>query len=432
MGTLPQYGAKKCYKRVKTWEKLFQRCPVQGLIFHVFRNWYFPDFCFHGFDIFQCPPFILRSIKNGLLPLTRESKRLCCQRMSLGMLQTALIMSKKLILVSSFVFLGCGLALNTFANNSPVVGNATGEIASATKKFLATLDEAQRGKVVFDFKDDAQRKRWSNLPTTMVKRAGLRMGDLTNPQRDAAMAVLAAALSPQGYQKVQQIVEGDELLKKGGGQAMFGRDEYYISFLGQPSVTEPWMIQFGGHHLGLNITLAGEHGTLTPSHTGAQPATYEFEGKTVRPLGREVDKAFALVNSLDETQRKQAVLGSRMHDLVLGPGRDGQTIQPEGIKGSALSDKQREMLLDLASEWTGIMHEAAAKAKMDEVKKNVAETWFAWSGPTEKGSAAYFRIQGPTVIIEYAPQRMGPDATKHIHTIYRDPTNEYGAKWWKQ
>jgi len=80
------------------------------------------------------------------------------------------------------------------------------------------------------------------------------------------------------------------------------------------------------------------------------------------------------------------------------------------------------MLLDLAGEWTGIMHEAGAKAKMDEMKKNIAETWFAWSGPTEKGSAAYLRIQGPTVIIEYAPQRMGGDSTKHIHTIYRDPT----------
>lgn len=329
---------------------------------------------------------------------------------------------KKIVLASILIFIG-EYAPNTFADG------ATGEIVAAAKKYLATLDDGQRGKVIFDFKDDAQRKRWSNLPTGAVQRGGLRMGDLTKPQRDAAMAVLAAALSSKGYEKVQQIVEADELLKTSGGRMMFGRDEYYISFLGQPSTSEPWMIQFGGHHLGLNITLAGEHGTLTPSHTGAQPAIYELEGKTVRPLGREVDKAFALMGSLDEAQRKQAILGFQMRDLVLGPGRDGQTIQPEGIKGSALTHKQREMLLDLAGEWTGIMHEAAAKAKMDEMKKNVAETWFAWSGPTEKGSAAYFRIQGPTVIIEYAPQRLGGDSTKHIHTIYRDPTNEYGKKW---
>jgi hypothetical protein len=319
-----------------------------------------------------------------------------------------------------------------FAEDSASAGKASEDIAAAGKKFLASLDDTQRGKVVFDFKDAAQRKRWSNLPTGIVHRAGLRMGDLTKAQRDAVLAVLAAALSPQGYEKVIEIMDADETLKKSGGNnPMFGRDEYYVSFLGQPSTTDPWMIQFGGHHLGLNITLAGEHGTLTPSHTGVQPSIYELEGKTIRPLGRETDKAFALLSSLDDAQRKQAILGFQMHDLVLGPGRDGETIQPEGIKGSDLTEKQREMLLDLASEWTGIMNEAAAKAKMDELKEHVTDTWFAWSGPTEKGAAAYFRVQGPTVIIEYAPQRLGGDATKHIHTIYRDPTNEYGAKWWK-
>ena len=107
-------------------------------------------------------------------------------------------------------------------------------------------------------------------------------------------------------------------------------------------------------------------------------------------------------------------------------------IEPRGIKGSDLTEEQRESLLDLASEWTGIVHEAFANAKLEEMKKNIAETWFAWSGPTEEGSAAYFRIQGPTVIIEYAPQSVGGDPTKHIHTIYRDPTNNYGAKWLKQ
>jgi hypothetical protein len=338
-------------------------------------------------------------------------------------------MNKKLALVL-IMLLGAGL--NSFAQTNSTPGAPTAGIVAAAKNFLATLDDAQRGKVVFDFKDDAQRKRWSNLPTTIFKRQGLHMGDLTQPQRDAVLAVLAAALSPQGYEKILQIVEGDEVLKKSSGQTIFGRDEYYVSFLGQPSTTEPWMIQFGGHHLGLNITLAGEERTLAPSHTGAQPAIYELEGKTVRPLGRETDKAFALLSSLNQAQRKQAILGFQMRDLVLGPGRDGQTIQPEGIKGSDLTEKQRQMLLDLASEWTGIMHEAVAKAKMNEMRKNIAETYFAWSGPTEKGSAAYFRIQGPTVIIEYAPQRLGGDPTKHIHTIYRDPTNDYGVKWWKR
>jgi hypothetical protein len=148
-------------------------------------------------------------------------------------------------------------------------------------------------------------------------------------------------------------------------------------------------------------------------------------------LGREVDKAHGLYSSLDEAQRKEATLGFEMRDLALGPGRDGQMIEPEGIKGSNLTEKQREMLVDLASEWTGIIHEAAAAEKLAEVKTHIAETWFAWSGPPEKGGAAYFRIHGPTAFIEFAPQRLGGDPTNHIHTIYRDPTNEYGAKWWK-
>ena len=116
---------------------------------------------------------------------------------------------------------------------------------------------------------------------------------------------------------------------------------------------------------GTGLSTPGTKATAGRSRLTAlnKPAIYELEGKTVRPLGREVDKAFALIGSLDESQRKQAILGFQTRDLVLGPGRDGQTIQPEGIKGSALTEKQREMLLELASEWTGIMHEAAAKAR---------------------------------------------------------------------
>ena len=125
-------------------------------------------------------------------------------------------------------------------------------------------------------------------------------------------------------------------------------------------------------------------------------------------------------------QRKQAVLGYQVRDLVLGPGRDGRTIQPEGLKGSDMTEKQRADVLDVASEWTGIMYDAVAEAKLEQMKKDLSETWFAWSGPTTKGSAAYFRIQGPTVFIEYAPQRMGGNSGNHIHTIYRDPTNDYG------
>ena len=305
----------------------------------------------------------------------------------------------------------------------------TPKIVGAANAFLTTLDDSQRSKVMFDFNDAAQRVRWSNLPVSMVPHAGLRMGDLKPNQRDAVMNLLATALSKMGYEKVVGIVEADETLRKqsGNGGPHFGRDEYYVSLMGKPSETEPWMIQFGGHHLGLNITIAGEKGVLTPSLIAVQPAKYTLDGKTVRPLGRETDKALEFMQALTEEQRKQAILGSQMHDLVLGPGHDGETIQPEGLKLGGLSEPQRKRLLELVAEWSGIIHETAAGEKLNEIKANLSDTWFAWSGPLEAGKA-YFRVQGPTVIIEYAPQRLGGDVTMHLHTMYRDPTNDYGKK----
>jgi hypothetical protein len=308
--------------------------------------------------------------------------------------------------------------------------SAPATIVASANSFLSSLDEGQKAKVLFGFNDAAQRVKWSNLPTTMVPRAGLKMGDLSATQKKAAMALLAATLSKRGYEKVMAIVEGDEALKtaSGGRGGMFGHDLFYISILGKPSLRDPWMLQFGGHHLALNITMVGSEGILTPSLTAAQPAKYTVEGRTVRPLGAENDKAFALINELNEGQRKQAILNYKVADLVLGPGQDGKTIQPEGIKASALTASQQTMLLDLASEWAGIVSEQAAATRMADIKANMGETWFAWSGPTTNGTPAYYRIQGPTLVIEYAPQPLGGDPTMHIHTIYRDPTNDYGKR----
>jgi hypothetical protein len=351
---------------------------------------------------------------------------------------------------------------------------ATARIVRAANTFLSTLTEKQRQTALFAFDDEQQRARWSNLPTGFIPRGGISLKEMNPTQRSAAMALVAAALSPKGFEKVQQIMEGDEVLRKtdtgpggppggnrgnrpppgggpppgngpppGGGNRppmgdgqMFGKDLYYISILGTPSEKTPWMLQFGGHHLALNITLAGERGILTPTLTGAQPALYTIDGKTVRPLGPESDKGFALLQALDDKQRKQAILSYQLADLVLGPGQDGKTIVPEGLKASEMTEHQRAMLLDVISEWAGIIHESAATARMAQLKADINETWFAWSGPTTvtpgQNITAYYRIQGPHLVIEYAPQMLGGDPRLHVHTMYRDPTNDYGRGLAKQ
>jgi hypothetical protein len=325
-------------------------------------------------------------------------------------------------------------------------------VVGAADAFIASLDAAQRQRVLYEFNDDEQRARWSNFPTGVVRRGGVSLRQMSPAQRDAAMQLLATVLSPQGLEKVNQIRQADEDFKANGSKRgppgrgappgpgagagtpppsaddLFGSDLYFISFIGRPSSTSPWMLQFGGHHLALNITMAGDRGVLTPTLTGAQPAVFNMNGRTIRPLGRESDKALALMKSLDEAQRREATLGYTVADLVLGPGQDGKKIIPDGLKASKMNDSQRAMLLDLISEWSGIMNADSAAVRLAQVKEDLDDTWFAWSGAATQSAgsniSAYYRIQGPRLVIEYAPQSDEP--VNHVHTIYRDPTNDYG------
>jgi hypothetical protein len=345
----------------------------------------------------------------------------------------------KIARVAVLVLAAAGsLAAGAFQQPRAAQGSAavTDKVVAAANAFLQALTAPQRAAGRFAFEAPEKHNGWSNLPSGIFQRKGLRLGDLNAPQRVAALAVVQAALSREGYQKVTEIMNGDEVLnsqgggrtggRPGGGRGIrFGADEYYIAFLGTPSTASPWLLQFGGHHLAINVTIVGPQSVMTPSLPAAQPARYVLNGQTVRPLGRENDQGFALINALDPQQRGQAILKYQVSDLVLGPGEDGRVIAPEGLRASAMNPRQQEMLLDLAHEWVGILNDPAANAKMAEIKGNLAQTWFAWSGTTTNGGVAYYRIQGPTVLIEYAPQQ--GDVT-HIHTIYRDPTNDYGAK----
>ena len=299
-----------------------------------------------------------------------------------------------------------------------VVANA---VAKANA-FLETLDEQQRAKALLKF-DSAKKPSWSNLPVTMVPRNGLRLGELTKPQRAAALDAIAAVLSKDGFQKVIDIMNADDQLVKGNDNRMrFGTENYYLAVFGTPSATKPWMLQFGGHHLGINVTIVGKDAVLTPTQTGTPPDSVTRTGQTVRPLGRENDLAFKLVNMLDAEQQKQAILGAKPKNLVLGPGQDGKTIRPEGLECAALEEDQRATLLDLVGAWVHILPNDAAASRMAALKEKIDETYFAWYGPTTNGSAVYYRIQGPTLLIEYAPQ----GGTNHIHTVIRDPSNDYG------
>src|SRR5439155_8923578 len=168
---------------------------------------------------------------------------------------------------------------------APSAAGTTARVVAAADAFLATLTADERQKVLFGF-TSSQRTNWSNLPSGIFQRNGLRLGDLAAQKRQAALALVAAALSTDGYRKVTDIMNGDEVLKNAGGGrtggrqggagpggpggpggrggVRFGLDEYYIALLGAPSATAPWMIQFGGHHLAINVTVVGPNNVMTP------------------------------------------------------------------------------------------------------------------------------------------------------------------------
>ncbi|QHM92470.1 DUF3500 domain-containing protein [Acetobacter pasteurianus] len=277
---------------------------------------------------------------------------------------------------------------------------------------------------------------WSNFPVSDVLRPGLQMGQLTAIQHTAALHLLQTVLSPKGYQKVLDIMGADQALADSGTPFASGKAVYTMAIFGDPSETKPWMIQFGGHHLGLNIVIDGGHGVMTPTLTGAQPAVYTANGKVVRVLAGENDRAFALLDALDVKQRQQAILPYKVEDLVQGPGHDGETIVPEGIKGSALTSAQKELLMAVIGEWAGIINDTYAAPRLKEIREDLNDTWFAWSGPTthapDRNGSSYYRIQGPRLLIEFSPQGVGDDPTMHVHTVYRDPTNSYGSRYTAQ
>src|SRR5262245_13432196 len=250
----------------------------------------------------------------------------------------------------------------------------TAKAVAKANAFLETLDAKQREKALLPF-DSGKKPSWSNLPITFVPRNGLALGELTKPQRSAALEVLEAVLSKEGYQKVIDIMNADDQLVKDKDNKMkFGTENFFLALFGTPSETKPWMVQFGGHHLGINVTMVGKNTVLTPSHTGTQPDSYMRGGKTVRPLGPENDLAFKLVNSLSAEQKKQAVLGAKPKNLILGPGQDGKTIPPEGLKCSVLDKGQRDTLMELIGAWENLVPSNAAAPRLAALRGKIDDT----------------------------------------------------------
>lgn len=322
--------------------------------------------------------------------------------------------------------------------SSGTTAQTISDTAAAAEEFLATLSDEQREAVLYAYDDETKSTSWSNFPVTFVERAGLNLTDLTEEQQEAALAVLEALLDDEAYATAVGIMGGDEYLLENSSSTESSLGQYYIAFFGDPSDTDAWAVQFGGHHLGINADLNGADNAITfaPTHLGVQPAVYTNEdGEEVQPFDDIYSDAFAFFDSLTEEQ--QATLTSGDVSMC-APGDTCDFATGSGLSGADLTDEQIELLGELMLNWVGQADDETDAAALAEIEETLDETVIAWSGQTTydltSGDGISFSISGPNVYIALQAQQgsAGADVDGvstsgwgHVHTIYRDPSNDY-------
>ena len=299
-------------------------------------------------------------------------------------------------------------------------------IVTATNAFLDSLDENQRDACT-DSIDSPQRREWTNLPPRPTA-DGVLMKDLSDDQVKLACQMMAHLFSEQGYNKMRDIMLADDQLVRPKRRSTFGTEFFAIVIFGTPSTTEPWAFQLDGHHVGVNLSIAGESMTMAPSFIGTQPHKFSIAGTEYRPFAGETGLAHKLAMSLNDEQAKQAVIGTRRKEIVTGPGQDGVVPEPKGLSCSQLNEEQKEILVSLVECWVNDLPTRIAEPRMKQIVSEIDDMKFSWNGNRKSESDVSYALQSPTMIIEYACQDLGGNPLDHLHSNYRDPKNDYGGQ----
>lgn len=299
------------------------------------------------------------------------------------------------------------------------------DMANAARNLLAALQPEQRAKATFEFKSD-ERENWHFIPTP---RKGLSFNDMTPEQRHLAHGLLQTGLSQRGYLKATTIMSLEAILKdveKGSGPVR-DADLYFVSIFGEPNDHGTWAWRVEGHHLSLNFTLIdGDEIQVTPTFMGTNPAEVrQGPRKGLRVLAGEEDLGRELVKSLSADQQKAAIFADKApSDIITGDKRHIDPLAPDGILASELNGDQRKVLLRLIREYVFRYRPELAEKDLAEIAKaGFEKIRFAWAGPVEPGNGHYYRLQGPTFLMEYDNTQ---NNANHIHTVWRDFKNDFG------
>ena len=299
------------------------------------------------------------------------------------------------------------------------------EIRENAERFLASLDATQKGKATFEFKDD-ERLNWHFIPR---ERKGLSFKELQPFQRPLALALINSPLSHRGQMKTAASMSLEQILlelEQGKGPKR-DSDLYFLSFFGTPSKTQTWGWRIEGHHLAMNFTLA--HGALfsgTPSFLGSNPAKVKTGPRAgLRALAEEEDLGRQLVKSLTPAQSKQTIFtNTAPKDIFTSADRKARQLEPHGILAASLNPAQLDNLKALVREYVGRVRPELATESMQKIEKaGWKNVQFAWAGGVEPGQGHYYRVQGPTFLLEYDNVQ---NDNNHIHAVWRDFNGDFG------
>ena len=317
-------------------------------------------------------------------------------------------------------FLALLLTLPLAAQEIPSIA----EMKSAADAFLSSLDDAKREKAVFAFDGDQR----ENFKFTPQVRVGLPLKEMDDTQRAAAMKLLDAALSDKGKLKAMQIITLESVLREIEKNPDF-RDpgKYYVSIFGKPGDEKGWGWKFEGHHMALNYTIAGgKEISVTPSFYGANPAEVrEGDNKGLRVLKAEDELAHALLKALLTGGKKEVVFSEKAPgEILTAENRSATALEPVGILASDMTEDQKKALMDLIGEYTGRHRKDLVASDMKKMEAaGLDKIRFGWAGGTEPGQAWYYRVQGPTFLMEAANVQ---NNANHIHATWREFKGDFG------
>jgi hypothetical protein len=313
----------------------------------------------------------------------------------------------------------------------PVTAGAGSETArrmlDAALLFLGALTSEQKNKALYSLSSE-ERLNWHYIPRP---RQGLSFKEMDGSQQKFAHALISSGLSREGYAKAMTILGLEAILKEIERPAWrFVRDPdlYYLTFFGTPSIESPWGWRVEGHHLSLNfLIVGGSQIAPAPNFFGSNPAEvpegYRLAG--LRVLAREEDLARQLLLSMNKDQRPRTMIASEAPgDIVTRAAKRIQMDNPVGVAVSEMEAEQKRILFNLVAEYLYRMPEDVACARMNQIEKEgSSHIHFGWAGSEKHGAAHYYRLHGPSFLVEYDNTQ---NNANHIHTVWRDLKNDWG------